>query len=412
MAARAQRALRCGGVGACAAHSPEGAARRAGGVGERALRSNAVRVGGQNPSHVCCGFRAPRHLGCGCGDGPSARSLPAAAATWMVFGAIVAVARFSAAVVAATALRRRLRVAVRATPRVSRCASLAALVPAARSPEPRCSAGRRRPSAALPRAMRAGRGLLGIRRRAVRLRRGRSRRRVARPLHRWPPRPFFASRASSICARFAPAARRAAGRRVRLCGARGRAGRRRRAARRRAHSSGFVPATGVAAASRASARRQTPARTRSGAAFGAGTHARGRLRRGTAAAVSRDRNDVRRAFPGERLRFTGTLEREGSHSAVVRYAIACCRADALPVAVRLERTPPYDAGTWIRVNGRIDADLRLEPEEVSRSHRRPIRSSIVRRRTQTGCEVSTPTPSPSPPSRLQQLDTGCRSDPR
>jgi hypothetical protein len=71
-------------------------------------------------------------------------------------------------------------------------------------------------------------------------------------------------------------------------------------------------------------------------------------------------------FPGERLRFTGTLVREGSRSAVVRYAITCCRADASPVAVRLERAPPYDAGTWIRVDGRVDGDLRLDAAEVWR----------------------------------------------
>jgi hypothetical protein len=39
------------------------------------------------------------YLGCGCGTGPSARSLPAAAATWLIFGPLVAVARLTAAVV-------------------------------------------------------------------------------------------------------------------------------------------------------------------------------------------------------------------------------------------------------------------------------------------------------------------------
>ncbi len=41
------------------------------------------------------------YLGCGCGTGPSARSLPATAAAWLVFGPLVAVARFLAAVVVA-----------------------------------------------------------------------------------------------------------------------------------------------------------------------------------------------------------------------------------------------------------------------------------------------------------------------
>jgi hypothetical protein len=45
-----------------------------------------------------CGARMPAYLGCGCGTGPAARSLPAAAAAWLVFGPAVAAARFGAAV--------------------------------------------------------------------------------------------------------------------------------------------------------------------------------------------------------------------------------------------------------------------------------------------------------------------------
>ncbi|HEY1884403.1 MAG TPA: hypothetical protein VGG51_15345 [Candidatus Cybelea sp.] len=71
-------------------------------------------------------------------------------------------------------------------------------------------------------------------------------------------------------------------------------------------------------------------------------------------------------FPGERLTFTGTLVRDGSHIAVVRYAITCCRADASPVVVRLDRAPPYEAGTWLRVDGRIDGDLRLKAARTQR----------------------------------------------
>ncbi|MGA8097297.1 MAG: hypothetical protein WB810_01425, partial [Candidatus Cybelea sp.] len=49
------------------------------------------------------------HLGCGCGRGPSARSLPSAAATWLVFGPIVALVRYAAALLAARLLYRELR---------------------------------------------------------------------------------------------------------------------------------------------------------------------------------------------------------------------------------------------------------------------------------------------------------------
>src|SRR5262249_28753859 len=48
------------------------------------------------------------YLGCGCGRGPGARSLPAAAAAWLLFGPVVALARVSAAVLVAQLLRRRL----------------------------------------------------------------------------------------------------------------------------------------------------------------------------------------------------------------------------------------------------------------------------------------------------------------
>ncbi|MGA8576382.1 MAG: hypothetical protein WB609_11965, partial [Candidatus Cybelea sp.] len=48
------------------------------------------------------------HLGCGCGSGPSARSLPAAAATWIAFGPLVAVERYLAALLVAQILHRAL----------------------------------------------------------------------------------------------------------------------------------------------------------------------------------------------------------------------------------------------------------------------------------------------------------------
>lgn len=74
-------------------------------------------------------------------------------------------------------------------------------------------------------------------------------------------------------------------------------------------------------------------------------------------------------FAGERLTFTGALDREGSSSAVVRYAITCCRADAAPVAVRIDRAPPYPNGTWLRVEGRVAqnaGNLRLVTEHAER----------------------------------------------
>lgn len=74
-------------------------------------------------------------------------------------------------------------------------------------------------------------------------------------------------------------------------------------------------------------------------------------------------------FAGEHLTFTGALARDARSSAVVRYAITCCRADAAPIAIRLDRSLPYSAGTWLRVDGRIesvDSNLRLVPQMVER----------------------------------------------
>lgn len=60
---------------------------------------------------------------------------------------------------------------------------------------------------------------------------------------------------------------------------------------------------------------------------------------------------MRDLFAGERLSFTGTLVRGSANTAIVRYAITCCRADAAPIAVRLARAPAYRSGTWLRVEG-------------------------------------------------------------
>lgn len=60
-------------------------------------------------------------------------------------------------------------------------------------------------------------------------------------------------------------------------------------------------------------------------------------------------------FAGQRLRFSGVLSRDGAHAALVRYAITCCRADAAPVAVRLSATPRFSTGTWLRAEGVVES---------------------------------------------------------
>jgi hypothetical protein len=61
------------------------------------------------------------------------------------------------------------------------------------------------------------------------------------------------------------------------------------------------------------------------------------------------------AFPGERVNFLGVLIRDGSHDALVRYAIVCCRADATPVVLRVASRLPFAPGAWVHADGTIVA---------------------------------------------------------
>ncbi len=74
-------------------------------------------------------------------------------------------------------------------------------------------------------------------------------------------------------------------------------------------------------------------------------------------------------FPGERLTFTGKLARDSGHDALVRYAITCCRADAAPVVIRLAAPLPFNADTWVRANGVVidrNGQLCLLPQTIAR----------------------------------------------
>ncbi len=74
------------------------------------------------------------------------------------------------------------------------------------------------------------------------------------------------------------------------------------------------------------------------------------------------------AFVGERIAFTGAYERDERGAALVRYAITCCRADATPMAVRLAGSPPAKEGTWLHADGTLelhDGELALRAERLS-----------------------------------------------
>lgn len=73
------------------------------------------------------------------------------------------------------------------------------------------------------------------------------------------------------------------------------------------------------------------------------------------------------AFAGERVDFTGVLTRTPEATTLVRYAITCCRADAAPVVVRLSRAPSRSLRGWMHARGVLVAqgrELLLRADEL------------------------------------------------
>lgn len=72
------------------------------------------------------------------------------------------------------------------------------------------------------------------------------------------------------------------------------------------------------------------------------------------------------AFPRERIDFTGAVVRSGKTTALVRYAISCCRADAAPISIRLDSSGAVGSA-WARARGTLvlrDGELRLHATEI------------------------------------------------
>jgi hypothetical protein len=69
-----------------------------------------------------------------------------------------------------------------------------------------------------------------------------------------------------------------------------------------------------------------------------------------------DATEAASAFPGSRLVFTGVALASGRTTVVERFAIACCRIDASPVTVRLDRRLAVPDGAWLSVEGTIARD--------------------------------------------------------
>lgn len=74
------------------------------------------------------------------------------------------------------------------------------------------------------------------------------------------------------------------------------------------------------------------------------------------------------AFAGERVDFTGVLTRTGDAATLVRYAITCCRADAAPIVIRLAGAPVRGLHGWMHARGTLVArgnGLRLHVERIT-----------------------------------------------
>jgi len=104
-----------------------------------------------------------------------------------------------------------------------------------------------------------------------------------------------------------------------------------------------------------------PASPASGVAFGPASGVAfipalmaGALLAGSPAPVYRlDATEAAAAFPGSSLTFTGVALTAGSVTVVERFEIACCRIDAAPVSVTLDRRLAVPAGTWLTVRGTV-----------------------------------------------------------
>lgn len=309
---------------------------------------------------------AAAYLGCGCGGGPSARSLPAAVATALVFGPAAAAARLGAAIVVARILRRRVHSPCPEEP-PELLSELAALLPSALLAGAATQFGGLLDPARLSPALGMLTGaLLGFAAAPCAL----GGVAVAAALHARSP---LASAAFLCVAGIVdlralgphrdPVRRRDALAYALLSAALAAVALRGGESLVHPH---LVPAIGAAAAvalfgavaSRhelAPFRRVAPLVMIAGAFSGA-----------PAPAYHATETTLDGLFPGERLTFTGTLVREAAHAALVRYAITCCRADAAPVVVRLAEVPPYGTGTWLRVDGRVDGELHLDASDIRR----------------------------------------------
>ncbi len=303
------------------------------------------------------------YLGCGCGTGPSARSLPAAAATYMVFGPAVACARFGAALFAGRIVRRRhacshpepsaldqlwLLIGPAATGSV--ISMFAATLVGPHVPAAKAFAG-----GAIAAFLIApcGLGAMGL---AASLRGTLPAASVGflcvagiADLRTWLRAPHRHCRHDALAYAIAALA-------FAIVAARGGAG---LVHPRIAFALWFCAVACCALAYRHRAKRSARMRIAPAIMF-AGAVLSAPLPQYHATETS-----LTDAFAGEHVDFTGMVTHTGDATTLVRYAITCCRADAAPVVIRLAKDTPSLRG-WARAKGvlvqnagglRLHADL-------------------------------------------------------
>lgn len=311
------------------------------------------------------------YFGCGCGTGPSARSLPATAATWLFFGPYVALARFGAAAIAGGILSRcRTRGEPDGAGEPRPLGELAALVPAALFAGATAQISTFIDTSHLSAIESAiGGALFGFAAAPC----GLGAVAIAGALHQRDPiaATGFLCVAGIVDLRALRARSHActgadAFAYFMLASALGVVAWRHGDAL--VHPAFAAPVACCAMAAlclalvaprrRSAALRVAPALMLAGALLSA-----------PAPRYQATETTMRDLFAGERLSFTGTLVRGSASTAIVRYAITCCRADAAPIAVRLARAPAYGSGTWLRVDGVIEdraGVMQLQAQRIQR----------------------------------------------
>ncbi|HEX5274074.1 MAG TPA: hypothetical protein VFW34_02225 [Candidatus Rubrimentiphilum sp.] len=309
------------------------------------------------------GRRIVPYLGCGCGPGPSARSLPAFAAAWLVFGPAVAAARLGAAIAIEKLAGRKgcdshddsMLGEIRAiVPFALGGAALLPLMPAVAGAHlPAAAAGVAAAFAAFV-ASPCALGTIGI----AAIARGIAPAAAAGflcvagifDLRVW-------SRASEghaghDCIAYALAFAACALTAVRSGGG--------------LVNPRFTPALWICAIACAYLAHRYRTNVRPSLRIGPAIMLAGCVLGAPAPVYYATQTTLAGAFPGERIDFTGAVVRVGKETALVRYAIACCRADAAPVSIRLDSSSPVRS-SWARARGtlvRRGGDLRLHAAEI------------------------------------------------